>query len=86
MKKRHDAEQRVLELEATIDKLQSERTALLSEDTGAGKDDAQQDVETGTHDGTPSSFSKQSSRNRCSRLLARVHMFVLWICGKQSIS
>lgn len=86
MKKRHETEQRVIELEATINRLQNERTALLNDDSGNGKDDVHQDVETGTHDGTSLSISKQSSRNRCSRLLARVHMFVLWICGKQSIS
>lgn len=77
MKKRADAENRVKELEDNIGRLQSERSALLlgSQDLEAAEDVSVDDA-----------ASKHAKRNRCSRLLSKLHMFVLWLCGKQSVS
>jgi chromosome segregation ATPase len=79
MKKRADTtETRVQELEANIERLQSERSALLgtSQDLEAAGGDLSLDH----------SENRQAKRNGCSRLLAKLRIFVLWLCGKRSVS
>lgn len=82
MKKRADTESRVRELEANIDRLQNERSALLSSASPDGVDlEAAGDAAS-----LDDAANKHAKRTRCSRLLAKLHMFVLWLCGKQSMS
>jgi hypothetical protein len=81
MKKRADAESRVRELEANIDRLQNERSALLSSGLPDGGD-----LEAAGDASLDDAANKHAKRNRCSLFLAKMHMFVLWLCGKQSVS
>ena len=81
MKKRADTDSRVRELEANIDRLQSERSALLS----SGLPDGGDLEAAGDAASIDDAAIKHAKRNRCSRLLAKLHMFVLWLCGKKSM-
>jgi hypothetical protein len=80
MKKRADAESRVKELEANIDRLQREKNALMgSQDLEAAEGNC-------PLEDAANKRAAQTKKNGCSRFLAKLHMILLLLCGKKSVS